>query len=59
LLITRQNINKDRPRQPGAPRVAKCPIQLEYELLSAEPFGIDTYAPRTPCGLCKLMWPTI
>ncbi|MFB8279234.1 flavin reductase family protein [Nocardia colli] len=28
----------------AAPRVAECPIQLECELLSAEPFGIDTGA---------------
>ncbi|MFE7798616.1 flavin reductase family protein [Nocardia sp. NPDC057440] len=28
----------------AAPRVAECPIQLECELLSAEPFGIDTHA---------------
>ncbi|PXX59198.1 flavin reductase (DIM6/NTAB) family NADH-FMN oxidoreductase RutF [Nocardia tenerifensis] len=26
----------------GAPRVAECPIQLECESLSAEPFGVDT-----------------
>ncbi|WP_069159639.1 flavin reductase family protein [Nocardia altamirensis] len=28
----------------AAPRVAECPIQLECELLSAAPFGIDTDA---------------
>ncbi|MFI6042876.1 flavin reductase family protein [Nocardia sp. NPDC051321] len=26
----------------AAPRVAECPIQLECEVLSCEPFGIDT-----------------
>ncbi|MGH3166507.1 MAG: flavin reductase family protein, partial [Trebonia sp.] len=34
--------------QPGdlvaAPRVAECPVQLECELVSAQPFGIDTGA---------------
>ncbi|WP_067996828.1 flavin reductase family protein [Nocardia pseudobrasiliensis] len=28
----------------GAPRVAECPIQLECELLSSQPFGVDTHA---------------
>lgn len=28
----------------AAPRVAECPIQLECELLAAEPFGVDTHA---------------